>query len=366
VVYPIDFGKIVTYELPATFPESPAPYREDFEGGSNVTWEASGYGVAASGFTHVYRNPSLAPTTALLADSDWRNQSIEADLKPTSFSSASGWVGLVARRQSADNQYLVALSTGAISLRKRLNGVETQVASAAVPVTAGKTYRVRLETRGTGVKVRLNGVETLSADIKGLTHGSAGLATNGATLDADNIVVSPIATALLPTVHTIFPLHWETQGGNWSYTQNMVWTTQQNSVSGTALAHLGVARLDDQVIEAGVRIRRLGTGVDHWAGLLARYVDANNYYYLSLRSGNRLQIRKVVNGVSTAIRNVPFTVTLNRVYKLRFEAIGNKLRAYVDGTLLTEYADSTFPAGQFGLATNRTSTEFTTVNAYQP
>ena len=367
VVMPVSEG-FATYELPAAFAPSPTPYREDFEGGSNAMWDAPAYGVAASGFTHVYRTQSLAPTLALLANSDWPNQSIEADLKPM-WLAGSGWVGLVARRQDADNQFTVALSNGAISLRKRLRAVETLVATSVAPIVAGRTYRVRLETRGTRVLVRLNGVATLSATIRGLTHGSSALASNGAALDADNIVVSPIATTLLSAVarEDLYGF-WTTEGGYWteSLEPNLVRHYKQNSVTGAARMHMGVARVDDQVIESDVRIARVGTGTDHWAGLLARYLDANNYYYLSLRSGNQLQIRKVVNGVSTALRNVPFTVTLNRVYKLRFEAIGNKLRAYVDGVLITEFADSALSAGQFGLATSRTATEFSAVDVYQP
>jgi len=67
------------------------------------------------------------------------------------------------------------------------------------------------------------------------------------------------------------------------------------------LACLGAA------INAHIRLDSFATPSGAWFGLLARYVDARNYYYLTVRSSNVLQIRKLVNGVTTQLKSVSFT-----------------------------------------------------------
>jgi hypothetical protein len=110
-----------------------------------------------------------------------------------------------------------------------------------------------------------------------------------------------------------------------------------------------------------------GTGSgDRWFGALARYTNETNYYYLSLRSGGSVSLRKVTNGTVTVLGSATLPVTVGRWYSLRLEAVGSRLRGYVDGKLLLEATDSTHPQGKSGLVTYRTAAEYAGYRALRP
>lgn len=137
-----DRGVIYVFDLPASF-DTPAPQRYDFQEGGTGAWQpiaGSQLSVTTSGYSQVYRQSNLeGDTGALLANADWPNQSIQADLEPVAFSGSDRWVGLAARWQDADNYYYVTLrSSNRVSLRKVVGGVVTDLASAALPVTPRK------------------------------------------------------------------------------------------------------------------------------------------------------------------------------------------------------------------------------------
>jgi hypothetical protein len=99
---------------------------------------------------------------------------------------------------------------------------------------------------------------------------------------------------------------------------------------------------------------------------MARYTDASNYYYLSLRSSNELSLRKLVNGSITVLGTVPFTVTPGQPYALRLEAVGTKLRAYVNGEMLLEANDTSHASGRYGVLTYRAAATFGSYLAWAP
>jgi hypothetical protein len=103
-----------------------------------------------------------------------------------------------------------------------------------------------------------------------------------------------------------------------------------------------------------------------WFGLLARYVDARNYYYLSVRGSNSLQIRKVVNGVTTVLAGKSFTVAPGQLRTYELRALGNELHAFVDGVRIVTALDSDLPSGRYGIATYRTAASFATFSVTQP
>ena len=99
---------------------------------------------------------------------------------------------------------------------------------------------------------------------------------------------------------------------------------------------------------------------------MARYVDASNYYYMTVRSSNTLSLRKVTNGAVTVLATVPLTVSKDTSYALRLEAVGNQLRGYVNGRLLVEATDTTHARGMGGAVMFKTSADFLDYRAYQP
>jgi hypothetical protein len=51
----------------------------------------------------------------------------------------------------------------------------------------------------------------------------------------------------------------------------------------------------------------VGTGTQPWFGLFARYRDANNHYYVTLRNSNVISLRRLVNGITEVLDSAPFS-----------------------------------------------------------
>jgi hypothetical protein len=117
----------------------------------------------------------------------------------------------------------------------------------------------------------------------------------------------------------------------------------------------------DQAIEADVRINEL-FATSPGVGLMLRYTDQQNYYYL-LVNRNILQIGKVVNGVFQirASTGLPLPLELGRTYRLRLEAIGSQLVAFVNGQRVVGAIDESHTGGLAGLTMFRARTDYDNV-----
>jgi len=339
------------FELPASLAQ-PARLQETFSDSTPTGWTLSAgsqFSIVQSGASRVLRQVEMASPathTAVLTASNWTNQSVQADIRPTAFNGNDRWVGLAAHYRDSNNFYYVTLrSSGSVSLKKIVNGTFSTIASAPLEVSINRTYRVRLESVGTRQRVYVNGVPMLDADDSAIPSGRAGLLTYRAAANFDNVIVSPTATASM-YVGIKFA---------------------QTSGAGDERAVVGVAT-DDQSVDVRARATTFagGSGGDRWFGAIARYSNETNYYYFSLRSSNTLSLRKVTNGQITVLRSVALPVVLGRWYRLRLEAVGSQLRAYVNGTLWLEASDTTHARGQTGIVTYRTAAEFDDYRAIQP
>jgi hypothetical protein len=359
------------FELPASF-TTPAARYDNFESGAgNWSQQAQAqFTVAASGTNHVYRQSSLAgDARALFTGASWRDQAIEADVRPTEFSGADRWVGLITRYQDASNfTYVTLRSSGTVQLRRVRGGTVTELARAPLTVALNRTYRVRLESIGSNHKVYVDGKQLLDVDdATAAQTGSAGLAMYRARADFDNVIVSP-------SPHTsIFKNDFSAHTGGWDLNGQGQWQLQsgalgQNSIGGDARALIGTPT-DDQIVQASVRptaYAQASGSQERWTGLMARYTNTSNYYYLSMRSGNTVSLRKVYLGAITTLATAPLTVNLNAAHTLRLEAVGNQLRGYVDGVLAVQATDSSMTSGSVGLVTYKAAANFDDFDAYQP
>jgi hypothetical protein len=361
---------IATYILPTTFSASPAPLRDDFQGGGNIAWQSGGgFTNVQSGFTRVLRSTQSTGTSeTIVTGNDWRNQSLQVDARPTSFNGAGGFIGLTVRRADDSNFYQARFEQNRVSLIRRVNSQgETVLATAAVPFSVDRTYRLRLETRDASLRVFIDGAQVISVTDRAHTHGGAGLVASSALADFDNVVVSPVSTQLFGTNDLTDRGNWTVRGGAWvDDDQSTPRARRQTNNLVAARSLTGVPETDDQIVETNVRIDALPPDGDRWVGVVARYRDDANLYYVSLRVNSGLQIRRVANGTASVLASVPFTVQGNRNYRLRLEAVGDQLRAYVDGAFVAEARDATFGTGRFGIATNRAAASFNGFDARQP
>jgi hypothetical protein len=344
--------------------------RDDFQGGGNIAWQLrGGFTHPQSGFTRVLRNTQATATSeAIVTGNDWRNQSLQVDVRPTSFNGSGSFVGLTVRRTDDGSFYQARFEQNRVRLIRRVNTQgDTVIATASLALTVGRTYRLRLETRDAALRIFVDGTQVASVADRTLTHGGAGLVAWSTLADFDNVVVSPVSTQLFGPNDLTDPGSWTERGGTWvdDFQSNPRVRRQTNNL-GAARSLTGVPETDDQIVETGVRIDSLPPDGDRWVGVIARYRDDANLYYVSLRVNSGLQIRRVVNGAATVLASVPYTVQGGRNYRLRLEAVGDQLRAYVDGAFVAEARDAALGTGRFGIATNRAAASFFEVDVRQP
>jgi len=140
---------------------------------------------------------------------------------------------------------------------------------------------------------------------------------------------------------------------------------QQTSVAGGAKAITPIAA-GDQIVQSRAMATSFGSGAGRWFGIVARYQDEDNYYYVTVRNDNSIALRKLVNGAIVELDVAPLTVTTNTWYTLRLEAIGSSLRAYVNGQLTLEAQDTSHARGSYGLAMYKAATNYDDFLALQP
>jgi hypothetical protein len=132
---------------------------------------------------------------------------------------------------------------------------------------------------------------------------------------------------------------------------------RQRYLGGEARAIHEVSNRVDGSIQVNVRPRAF-EGRDRWFGVISRFADERNYYYVTVRSSGRIDLKRMAGGSFTTLASAPMSVTLLRNYRLRLESIGAQHRVFVDDELVLEARDETLARGQLGLVTYRASADF--------
>jgi hypothetical protein len=347
-------------ELPASF-EVPPLVQDDFESGASqwLPRPGSQFAIKADGATHVYRQASLAGDAAAIHSVERTNQSVSADIQPLAFNGADPWVGLMTRYTDEANYYCVTLrSSGRIAIQRMYNGVFTELASVPWEVVAGRHYRVTLESSGSRHAVFIDGFFRVEAYDSQLPQGRGGLRMYQASADFDNVVVTPGPLTNLAYTELF------TESGFWVGDPAPVRLVQTEPL-GIARVLTGPAR-EDQIVQADVTVDSFASSGSPWVGLIARYVDAYNYYYVSARQTNQLSLRKLTNGATTVLGTVSLPVTLGQPFTLRLEAIGDRLRVYVNDEVRIERRGAEVVVGRAGAHTNNAVAFFEGYRAYEP
>ena len=359
-------NSIYIFELPADL-SVPAIRQDDFEDGNASDWTpiaGSGFTVVSNGTSRVYRQSSLvgaAGSTPTVMD--WKNQSIQADVKPTAFDGADRWFGLTLRQTDPNNYYYLTMrSSNSVQIKKLVNGAISTLASVTFPVTLNRTYNLRLEAIGSWLRAFVDGNEVLKVQDLSHSHGRAGLYTFKTRADFDNVIITPNSqnTLFKDTFDNSGILHpfWMPQTGTWTLAQDgTTAVVAQTSIAGGSRMLVGVPT-EDQIVQMRAKPTSFTTTGERWFGVVARFVDDQNYYYVTARNNNTISLRKLVNGAVTVLDSAPLTVTRNTWYGLRLEAIGNSLRLYVNGRLTLEATDSSHPKGIYGMAAFKTAVRY--------
>jgi hypothetical protein len=99
---------------------------------------------------------------------------------------------------------------------------------------------------------------------------------------------------------------------------------------------------------------------------VARYVDAHNFYYVTVRRTGQIDIRKQVDGVISVLTSANFVPVQGTYIDLQFRVINDQLQVFVNGQVYLSARDGAIARGQYGLATYRTAVTVETMFAMQP
>jgi len=127
-----------------------------------------------------------------------------------------------------------------------------------------------------------------------------------------------------------------------------------------ALSHAGDGDWADYIVSAKMKMvgalnPTLKTG-GYSAGIVFRYLDANNFYHLRLDHNfgtgvSKAQLYRWVNGAPSNLREVVYDWTDGQWYTLKAAVRGNQIDAYVNGVLMFSVTDSSLAAGKVGFRT---------------
>lgn len=369
---------VLFFDLPTTYSPSPVISTGFTNGASPFQPQLGAFAVAkVSAGNYVYRQSDLSGDyRALLGGSDWVEQSIEADIRPTEFSGADRWAGLAVRYQDPANFYYVTLrSSGVIALKAMRNGVITTLQQKALPFVAGKRYRVALQASGTLIRANVDGrtVVYSTLDSEAIPHGNAALLGYKTAVEYDNVTAAQVGQVPIYELargKRYGPLdlspEWTSVGTNsWDFAQTTTGNVlRQTSTAGDARALVGTPT-DDQVVSTRARLTS-ADGADRWFGITVRYVDSANYYYFTMRTSNTVSLRKVVNGAVVPLGTAKLTITPNTWYDLRLDAVGNEIRAFINGQQVFQVVDSSHAKGQGGALTYKAAAEYMNYYSWQP
>jgi hypothetical protein len=257
-----------------------------------------------------------------------------------------------------------------------VNGVNTLLREGTL-YTPNPT-RFALIVDGNNMSVSGDGYQIVPvATDNSLAHGRAGLITWHARADFDDVRVAGAEEYVLFEREYGFAANDYESGldeisGNWHVIQvsdgeeSYIDGLAQSDSSGSAVAIIGTP-VPNQDINARMRLDSFAASPQGaWFGLLARYVDANNHYYVTVRSTGQVQIRKVVNGVITVLSTANLTAVPGQYYDVRFLLINDQLKLYEDGTLVASAHDSAIASGKYGLATYRAAARWDRFAVLQP
>jgi len=307
-------------------------------------------------------------------------------VRPLAFNGSNRWVGLLARHVDSQHYYYVSLrNTNTLRLARRIGDSFTTLASTSLTVTPNRNYHVRLEAVGTWLRVYVDGRLRLQARDSTFKRGSVGFRTHFAQAEFDNVLVSPnpaltlLADDFQNPSSTFHASTWvEQPDQNWSVVDagdgNRVF--RQSVAAGSVRAISGVEyetaqpEVADHVVEARVRATTFGTTTDPRFGLLARYRDSANFTFVTLHRNGRIVLGQLNGGSQKIFASVAATITAGTWYRLRLEAVDDRLRVYLNGEMRLDVRDGAVDPSNtralYGLTTSATAADFDDVKVTQP
>jgi hypothetical protein len=216
------------------------------------------------------------------------------------------------------------------------NGVLTNITSSTSPVD------LRVEMVGLTISVCVNGVEVVSrtdnvpnpTTFPALLTGEVGIRGSQYTLFGDFVVhsIDQVAADVFGPSGNLAPT-WTAQYGGFRQVNGQAQGTQ----SSKNIATMNGPRLANVSVSATLTVANVA---NHLTGVILRYQDTNDYLTAVIfDSGGAVYVEIVqyVNGNATTLLQPVLLsgVSIGNAVDIRFEALGNQLMLWVNGTLET-------------------------------
>jgi pectate lyase len=220
-------------------------FSANFESGSTSDWSKSGgtWSVVTDG-SQVFQQSDSGTDRArqFAGSSSWRDYSVAARVKATSFANSGSVVSLVARASGATTMYRLSLTNANTVRLEFMNGSSlTTLGSLSRTVATNTWYTLRIDVSGSTISGFVDGVAVGSGSASAISAGRIGLFTGFAAGRFDDVAVNdsttPPPTSAPPTSTspssppspTVSPT-----GGGGGGTGLVGWATQGGGTTGGA------------------------------------------------------------------------------------------------------------------------------------
>ena len=304
-------------------------------------------------------------TNLVAGDPAWTDFVLTARLQPGS----DDTLGLLFRYTDADNAYRFSMDgqRGYRRLVRIAGGVFTQLWEDTFAYTAGRAYEIAMAAVGGELRGYIDGVPMFVVRDTTLAAGRIGLYC-WANQDArfSNVRVYPADCLrsdwlLQDSFVSEVPDRWtfvdQTQGAlrpRWRFVPDELQQTADafgGSAGAGSIEKPGTFAVagDSSWADYRVSVRFLSTD-DDGIGVMFRYVDADNYYRLSMDRALRYRrLVKFVAGRATELWADRTQYTVGRQYAVTIDAIGSQLAGYVDGIEVFRLQDGDLASGRIAL-----------------
>jgi hypothetical protein len=309
-------------------------------------------------------DPNKFGTYALAGDPTWTDYIFMARV----VSNDDDAVGVLFRYQDADNYYRFTMDRQREhrQLVRRAGGVFTVLWQDGFAYQIGRSYEITVAADGDELTGWIDRLPVFRVEDSGLAQGRVGLVT-WANQDAAfrQVRVYGMGERLAPTFMEDFgpgaeerwsfvdqgdqqlPSNWFFQAGELRQDANIHGDDPMRPMAlpGT-LALAAGTDFEDQRLTVGLRTE----GDDDAIGVVFRYQDEQNYYRFSMDSSrNYRRLVKRAGGWTTLWEDTSQGYELARDYLVTVEAVGDRIRVYLDGVLLADVRDDEHDSGAIGL-----------------
>jgi hypothetical protein len=142
------------------------------------------------------------------------------------------------------------------------------------------------------------------------------------------------------------PAGWAVAGGRWGVAADGGGRVVRHA-AGAPYGHLvaGSPAWTDYRVSATLRPYTMSTG---FAGVMARYRDAGDYYACGVYYGSAVRLWRVRGGTMTVLDGRRMDVPGDRFHDVRLVAAGTRLSCVFDADVVLQATDASFPAGRIG------------------